>query len=257
MQEETTLLEGILSIEAAIRAKSREIHHIYIDREKVKERDRKVMRFLKFIKESGFSAELCARDVIDAYASEMGSTHGGVIAVTGERNYLSIEDLFLKIRSEHSYAVMLDGVEDPFNFGYAIRNLHAAGAGGIIIPKRNWMSASNVCARASAGASELAAMSLMPDGKDEEFQQLLKKKGIGIVCAALSHDSISLFDFKPVIPFVLFIGGEKRGISKVYVENADAIVHIPYANQSVRYSLPTASVAAIFGFELQNKMGNF
>ncbi len=146
----------------------------------------------------------------------------------------------------------MDGVEDPFNFGYSVRNLFAFGAYGFILPKRNWLTASNVVARSSAGASELCNIAISSD--DTSTVELIKQKNIDIVCAALSGDSISLYDFNPTKPFVLFIGGEKRGISKEFMENANTVVHIPYANQNAKYSLPTASAAAIFASHLALKI---
>ena len=59
------------------------------------------------------------------------------------------------------------------------------------------------------------------------------------------------------MPFLLFIGGEKRGISPEFADNADVLVHIPYANPDVRYSLPTAEAAAIFGLRMSSFINNY
>lgn len=55
---------------------------------------------------------------------------------------------------------MLEGIEDPYNFDYALRSLYAAGADGIILSERNWMTAAGIVCRASAGASELIPLYL-------------------------------------------------------------------------------------------------
>ena len=49
---------------------------------------------------------------------------------------------------------MLDGIEDPFNHGQAVRALFAAGVDGLVV-RRSWETALAVVTRASAGASEL------------------------------------------------------------------------------------------------------
>ena len=46
------------------------------------------------------------------------------------------------------FVAMLDGVEDPYNFGQAVRALYAAGAHGLILRPRNWLTAAGVVARA-------------------------------------------------------------------------------------------------------------
>lgn len=56
---------------------------------------------------------------------------------------------------------MLDGVEDPFNFGAAIRAVYAAGVDGLVVPPRNWPSAAGVVARSSSGTSELIPFEVM------------------------------------------------------------------------------------------------
>jgi len=246
--ENAVLLEGIISVEAAIKSGKRIIHTVFCDIEKYKKRDRKITHFVSMLKSLSIDCKLCDRSYIDSITS--GETHGGVAAYVSERTYTDFDE-FLDSLSAGQYAVFLDGVEDPFNFGYSIRNLFAFGCRGFIVPKRNWMTAASTVAKASAGASELCDITVAPD--DDVALDAIRKRGIDIVCAGLSKNSISLFDFNCDKPFILFIGGEKRGISKTFFENADTVVHIPYSNEDASYSLPTASCAAIFGSKLSEK----
>ncbi len=259
MTQNTTVLEGIISIRSAVEGKSRRIDAVYVDEKKIRQRDRKAIHFTSFLKHNNIEYTLASRDYIDSLVSDFapsgtedytktGSSHGGFIALAGDRISTPLSDFLDGLSDSGSYAVFLDGVEDPFNFGYSVRNLYAFGTYGFILPKRNWLSASNVVARSSAGASELCNISISEN--DISSIELIKQKNIDIVCAALSGKSVSLYDFKPQRPFILFIGGEKRGISKEFIENANTIVHIPYTNKNAMYSLPTASAAAIFASTL-------
>ena len=254
------LLEGILSIESAVRAKSRSIYRVYVDVDKVKKRDRRALRFLSFLEQNGQRATFVSRADIDQIVLEQprtgSTTHGGFVALAGERTYWTAQDLFERRTKEEGasrFYVCLDGVEDPYNFGYALRSLYAAGTTGFFVPPRNWAQASEVCARASAGASELADMALMPES-DAEFVDLIRQNGIRIVCAAKTGKAIPLDQYVFRGPLCLFIGGEKRGISKTFIENADETVFIPYQNPAVRYSLPTDCAAAVFGYEFGKQM---
>ena len=247
MTDNCILLEGIISIDAAIKAGKRKFFKVYIDKAKYEKRDRKITHLISVLKKEGISFTFCEREYIDSISS--GNSHGGVIAEVGSYDYKDLQ-LLLKNLHEKEYLVMLDGVEDPFNFGYSVRNLFAFGCRGFIIPERNWMSAANVVSTSSAGASELCDMAISVD--DDELVKLIKDNNIDIVCSALSSTSVSLFEFRPERPFVLFIGGEKRGISKTFMEHADKVVHIPYSNENAKYSLPTASCAAIFGSYLSS-----
>lgn len=245
--ESGVFLEGIISVNAAIASKKRNINNIYIDKSKYEKRDRKITHLISAIKKQNIPYSLCDRSYIDSLAD--GTSHGGVVANVGDFKYTDLSMMLNKMTG-HEYAVMLDGVEDPFNFGYSIRNLFAFGCKHFIIPKRNWMTASNVVATSSAGASELCDMAVIDS--DEALVKELKVNNFDIVCSALSATSTPLFEFRPDKPFVLFIGGEKRGISKAFMDNADRVIHIPYANESAKYSLPTASCAAIFGSYLSS-----
>ena len=244
---EYTILEGIISVTAAIKAKKRDVLNVYIDKSKHEKRDRKITHLISELKKENISYSLCDREYINSISS--GTSHGGVVAMVGNYSFSSLKKLINSLKNSE-YLVMLDGVEDPYNFGYSIRNLFAFDCKGFIIPERNWMSASNVVSTASAGSSELCDMAVSKD--DDALVNLLKEMDVDIVCSALSSTSVSLFEFKPQKPFVLFIGGEKRGISKTIMENADKVVHIPYANKNAKYSLPTASCAAIFASYLSS-----
>ncbi len=249
------MLYGTISILAAMESKSRDIKLVYISADKIKKRDRKTLSFLKKVKENNIPFEICEKEAIDAILAETdenaGTTHGGIVALCGERKYSNLDDLLHKTAEQGGFCVVLDGVEDPYNFGYSVRNLHAAGACGIIVPERNWTSAAGVCARTSAGATEMCDIAVLPDMNTkkeyEEFVLKLKKIGYTVVCAAKTAECKDLFNYEAQFPAIIFIGGEKRGISPEFINLADDIVFIRYFND-VSYSLPTASVAGILGF---------
>ena len=248
-----TLLEGIISVKAAIEGENRKIEKVYVDLNKRKQRDRKIMSFVSFLNEKNVDFEFLPREQIDGILADFsgekaGNSHGGVIAFVSERQMMSLEDM-LKMSESGSYFVCLDGIEDPYNLGYCIRTLYAMGAKGFILSDRNWEKVSSVIARASAGASELCNIAKAKE-IDVDTARIIKEAGVDIVCSALSKDSVPVHEFKPDKPFVLFVGGEKRGISAEFMEQAEMTVHIPYARSDVRYSLPAASVCAIYATQL-------
>lgn len=252
------VLEGIISVKAAIEGKNREIYNVFVDGEKFRKRDRKICAFVSYLKANNIRPELCDRGVIDAYVSEHsgmpGSTHGGVCASVGARLYSTVDEILSKTVQENGFCIYLDGVEDPFNLGYAYRSLYAAGASGIILPERDRSSSCAVLARSSAGASELLSTAQLCDSNSErsrrELISKLKRYGISIACSAVSSSATPIFNYDGSFPMILFIGGEKRGISPEFIDSADKLLYIPYADSNIRYSLPTASVAAISSFEL-------
>ncbi len=252
------VLEGIISVKAAIEGKNREIYNVFVDGEKFRKRDRKICAFVSYLKANNIRPELCDRGVIDAYVGEHsstpGNTHGGVCASVSPRSYATVDEVLSKTIEETGFCIYLDGVEDPFNLGYAYRSLYAAGASGIILPERDMSSMSGILARSSAGASELLYTAQLSDCNCEKtrtaFVSKLRNHGITIACSAVSSTATPIFEYDGSFPMILFIGGEKRGISPEFIDSADELLYIPYANGNIRYSLPTASVAAISSFEL-------
>ena len=87
----------------------------------------------------------------------------------------------------------------------------------------------------------------------EDVVSCFRAAGYQILCAGI-RDSVSLFEASFSFPLLLVVGGEKRGISRKMLEQADAIVRIDYGRE-FRGSLSAASAATVMAFELfrQNK----
>jgi 23S rRNA (guanosine2251-2'-O)-methyltransferase len=239
----THILEGDISIIAALTARSREIHRIYIDSRKSKDDTRELERLSR---EASVRIERMPRDEIDKLAS--GKTHGGVIAFVGERRNLQISDVFEN--SDISFVVMLDGIEDPFNFGQAIRALYAAGVDGLIIRPRNWSSAEGVVARASAGASELMPTAIAKDV--DEAAAFFKSRGFKFAVTARDKHAESIYNVDLTKRVFLLIGGEKRGVNRKLLDEADLVLRIPYSRK-FPHSLGSASSTAVIAFEIMRQ----
>ena len=205
-------------------------------------------------KEIGYLKAISANmgfEVVESDASALdeitlGASHGGIVAITGDRT-LPCLSLDTEIEPDGFYA-MIQGIEDPYNFGYSLRSLYATGCSGIILPPRNWMSAAGVVARSSAGASE---MFKIYKSDPLEAAKIFKSKGYKIVCADERTDNI-LGKCELKMPLLLIVGGEKRGISKTLVDEADTLVKISYARE-FKASLSAASATTMFAYEIMRQ----
>ncbi|MBQ8433028.1 MAG: RNA methyltransferase [Clostridia bacterium] len=231
------------SISAVLNAQcenDRRIEKIWIDKEKRRTKSAEIGFLVAKSHALGFPIEFVEKEQIDVIA--VGNTHGGILAFCSERNLPSLTAEQILPNGFYIYA---EGIEDPYNFGYTVRSLYAAGVSGIVLPPRNWMSAAGVVARASAGCSELLPMFT---ATAEEAVAAFRAAGYQILCAGI-RDSVSLFETTFSYPILLVIGGEKRGISRKLLEQADQIVRIDYG-RSFRGSLSAASAATVMAFEL-------
>ena len=239
-------LEGMSSISALIKGiennrNNRKILRILFDVSKLRSKSRE-LGFLKIKSEQlGFEIEFVDAEIIEQYT--VGNTHGGIIAECSPRTlpFLSLENI-----KDNGVYFILEGVEDPYNFGYAVRSLYAAGVDGIILGERNWMGVAGVVARSSAGSSELINMFITQSITDAIA--LFKEKGYSVICAGI-RDSVSIFEAELSKPILVILGGEKRGISRSVLDMADRIVRIDYGTE-FGGSLSTSAATAVFAFEI-------
>lgn len=241
-QIESSYIEGAVSILSVIRARSRRIDRIFVS-ESANKKNESVALVLRLAERFSIPLAECGDDFIANIA--LGTTHGGLIAEVGERETVPYERIFAK---KNGFAVMLSGIEDPYNFGYAMRSLYAAGATGFILPERNWMSAAGVVVRASAGSSELCDIAICSN--TGEMISLAKREGYSVVCAHEKGEDLFSADIK--LPVLLVIGGEKRGIDRELIALCDKKVRIPYKSDFDK-SLTAAAAAAVVGFEIMRK----
>ena len=249
--EKSNLFEGIVSVRALLSAyesqiNDRKIEEILYDSEKIKKTPKEYSFLCHRAEALGFKIKAVTRAEIDSLA--IGQSHGGILARCSERTLPMLGDHPIK---ENGFYVMLEGIEDPYNFGYALRSLYAAGADGVFLSPRNWMSAAGVVCRSSAGASEQIPMFLSESS--ESAAEVFKALGYRLICADLPN-SVPVYETDLSLPLFLVVGGEKRGISRAVLDKADAVVRIDYG-RDFPAALSAASAATVLGFEIyrQNK----
>ena len=243
------ILEGMTSISALIHGcesgtNNRIILAVLVDQAKKRSKYREIGYLKSMSSLLGFQLEFVSGEQIEALSQ--GNTHGGIIALCGDRTYLDCSSV-----ASDGFWVFLDGVEDPFNLGFTIRSLYAAGADGIVLPPQNRLCVPGIVAKSSAGTSEL--MDIRVSDPENALLQF-KAAGYHVVCAGI-RDSVSIYDANLVKPLLLVVGGEKRGISRTILDQADQIIRIDYG-RSFNGSLSAASAATVIAFEVLRQNTN-
>ena len=232
------VVEGHVSVEAVLEAGVRPVHRIWA----VRPGDRRLVRLRALARERGVVIERVDAQVVDELSA--GRTHGGVLALVGPRLDRAVDDLLAEV-GEGSLLVMLDGIEDPFNFGQAVRALYAAGVSGLVV-RRSWETALPIVTRASAGTSELLPTARAADA--DEAAELCRRAGYRIACAVSEADGSDLSGADLTGSLFVLIGGERRGVTRSFVDRADLRVRIGYGRERAP-ELGAATAAAIIGFE--------
>lgn len=246
--EDSDLFEGMTSIRAVIKAfdsgiSDRKIKEIYFDKEREDARHKELNYLSKVSDVYGFKMIKMPSEEIDSLA--IGNSHGGILAKCTPRTIPKLSSVNAENIPQNGFFVMLDGIEDPYNFGYSLRSIYAAGADGIILPPRNWLTAAGVVARASAGASELLNLYVSEPTVAVDY---FKDANYKVVCAD-KPNSVSIYDADLTKPIFLIVGGEKRGIRASVLEKADEIVRIDYG-RDFNASLSAASASTVIAYEI-------
>lgn len=245
---QSNIFEGMVSIRAIINAcdnaiSDRRINKIYVCEDKAKKRAKELSYIKARSYDMGYTIETLSSESFDEMT--IGSTHGGLLCQCTDR---TIPELSPDVLKDKGFYVMLDGIEDPYNFGYAVRSLYAAGVDGIILTPRNWMSAAGVVCRASAGASETIPMYMCEGTKAAE---IFRAKGYSVVCSDIKK-SVSAYETELKFPLFLVVGGEKRGIGKDMLALCDKVVRLDYKGD-FNMALSAASAASILAFEIMRQ----
>lgn len=245
---DSNVFEGMTSIRALISGidsgvSDRQILKVLFDGNKMPKIAKEV-GYLRAVSDK-YGFELAKSSAAEMDEITLGNTHGGIVAIASAR---ALPPLTAEVIKPDGFYAMIQGIEDPYNFGYAMRSLYACGCDGIILDGRNWMSAAGVVCRSSAGASERFEIYT---ACDTEAAKMFKSRGYSIVCADETTDNL-LGETALPYPLLLVVGGEKRGISRSLISVADTLVKIPYA-RDFRASLSAASATTMFAYDIMRQ----
>ncbi|MEM6460229.1 MAG: TrmH family RNA methyltransferase [Planctomycetota bacterium] len=256
---DTTKLFGAIAAEAALSAGTRDVVGLWAD-ETLDHRKLEPLR--RAAKVRRVELQRVERDELDRVAGHPG--HGGVVAAVGPRTFLTLDELLIHSGGERGFYVVLDGVEDPFNFGQALRSLYAAGCHGVVLRPRNWLApdtpapegrapAAAVVARASAGTSEFLPLAITESIDDAAA--FFAVRGHTVAATADDHpEAIDLHAADLTAPLLLVVGGEKRGVKRSLLARADVVLRVPYARR-FDHALGTVAAVSVLGFEVARQRG--
>jgi 23S rRNA (guanosine2251-2'-O)-methyltransferase len=145
--------------------------------------------------------------------------HQGIAAEVDPYPYLEPEQLL----GDCTLLVALDEVQDPHNLGAIIRTAEGAGA-GVVIPRHRAVEVTAAVVKASAGATEHAAVARVRNLAD--FLIAAKKDGFWIYGTdAGAESSYTAQDY--IYPTCFVLGSEGQGLGHRVASLCDVIVGLP------------------------------
>ncbi|MBM3275876.1 MAG: 23S rRNA (guanosine(2251)-2'-O)-methyltransferase RlmB [Candidatus Sericytochromatia bacterium] len=153
------------------------------------------------------------------------ASHQGVVASLSAASYADFDALIEEARgAQLPLLLILDGLEDPHNLGALIRTAGAAGAQGVVIPRRRAVGLTGTVAKAAAGALEH-----VPVARTTNLAQALdalKKAGFWVVGAHQDAQKLA-YDVDLTGPLAIVVGAEGPGLSRLTLEKCDLLVKFP------------------------------
>lgn len=203
-----------------------------------------IRKLLAKLKERRIPVSPVAKEKLDELAD--GERHQGIVLSVAVQEYATVEDILKKARErgEAPFVIVADGIEDPHNLGAIIRTANAAGAHGVIIPKRRAVGLTATVHKTSAGA--LSHTPVARVGNLNQTLEQLKKEGLWIYCADM--DGTPMYDSDLTGPIALVVGNEGRGVSPLLIKNADGVISIPMIGEIE--SLNASVSAGILAYEI-------
>ena len=232
------IIYGKNAILEALVSDTRVINKIIIS--KTLHSDAKLNKIKDMAKEKGIVFQFAAKEKFQDFADV---NHQGVIAYISPVKYTDIND-FLQQPHKNSSLVILDGIEDPHNFGAIIRTCVCAGVSGIIIPSRRNVQVNSTVEKTSAGA--VNHIPIIKVNSLVNTVQKLKTSDWWIIAADASAKD-NYFDINYCdINFAIIMGAEHAGVSKSLLNAADFRVKIPMANDFNSLNVSNALSPIIF-----------
>lgn len=191
------------------------------------ERQGSLHSIIELAKKSGIPVREVAPVKLDTLCP--GGRHQGICAMTAAHEYAEVEDIFAlaESRGEEPFIIIADEIADPHNLGAILRTAEAAGAHGVIVPKRRATGLTWTVGKASAGALEyvpVARVSNLAQCIDD-----LKKRGVWVCAADMDGDNWCSANLTGAIAVV--IGGEDNGVGRLVREKCDFIISLPMRGQ--------------------------
>lgn len=203
---------------------------------------------IELAKQKKVRFEFVDKEVLDRQSQ----FHQGVIADVIDFEYCEMEDIlaFAQKMDQPPFILVLDGIEDPHNFGAIIRSAECAGVHGIVISKHRAVPVNETVVKTSAGA--ISNMKIARVTNINQTLDYLKENNVWVFGAESKGESIYKTNLTGAVAIV--IGSEGQGISRLTLEKCDGIISLPLYGKVNSLNASVACGIVLYEVLRQNHM---
>lgn len=210
---------GIHPVRQALRVRPDAVHTVYLQEGLGEERRRRLA-----------DALAAAPPVTTVPAAELArltgsTTHQGVAALVEEAGPLGEAEAHALVRRlDRPLLLVLDGLQDPRNFGACLRTADAAGVDLVVVPRSRNVELTPTVSKVAAGAAE--TQTIVRVGNLARFLGDLRNDGAWIagMDAAAAQP---LYEADLTVGLALVLGAEGEGLRRLTRERCDYLVRLP------------------------------
>lgn len=226
------IIYGKNTIREAIYAK-RKIYEITLD-EKFND-----YKYLNFLKENNLEIKYTNKGELNNITNN--GIHQGVTAKVKPYEYKELHEVLNKdVRQRF---LILDGIQDPHNFGAIIRTAEATKLDGIIVTKKNQVPLTAVVAKVSSGAIEHVNIILVTN--INQTIKVLKENNVWVVGTDGSADK-NYLELPKEESLAIIVGNEGAGIRPLVKQNCDILVKIPMLGKVNSLNVSVAAALMLY-----------
>ena len=181
-------------------------------------KDKVLLDIVGLAKKKGVKIQYLDNKILDKECDN----NQGIVADTSDFKYGTVEDILqvAKDKNKNNFILILDGIEDPHNFGSIIRVAECLGVDGIIISKNRACPVNDTVSKVSAGAIEHVKIAKVTNINTEI--ERLKQKNIWVYACELGGEDLDSADLSGNIAVVM--GSEGDGVSRLTRKICDGVV---------------------------------
>lgn len=170
--------------------------------------------------------------------------HQGIIAKIKPTRMLAEADLPILIKeTKNPLFLILDGVQDPHNFGACLRTAAAANVTAVIVPKDNAVGITPVVRKVASGGVDLVP--IVQVANLARAMRDIQELGVWIVGTTMdAPQTIYDIDLKGSIAIVL--GSEGEGMRQLTAKQCDFLANLPLLGQIESLNVSVAAGVCLY-----------
>lgn len=190
------------------------------------------------------------RDALDKLLKR-GSLHQGIIAETGEFEYVGLEDILKAARekNEPPFLLLLDNIQYVTNFGALLRTAEIIGVHGVMIPEHRQAGVTAQVRKASAGAVDF--MNVAQVTNLAQTMEELKRRNIWVVGIEEAPNALAYNTGDYTVPIAFVVGSEVDGLRRLTRERCDYLVQLPMWGKTPSLNVSVAGSIVLYEARMQ------